>query len=318
MENNRIDNLSDVSSVLENILQRINSLEREIALLKGENVPEEPAFDDSEAIDLSLDDMSFEEPAAAYHVTAEGLDMAESLDVPGQDTADMVMPEQDMLEQDMPEQDMPEQDLDVQEVPATDMPEMDIPEPEGSVQDMTDMATAEQDMPVSMIEESPEEDMTVEIADLPEQDVVDAAESEAAAEQDDFSNLFGSEFDDVPQEKPKRGRRPSSASILNETSADSGKAVMDVLAEKSAWLHDLPGSEVKSLRSAIALGDQVLFIRRLFREDSALYQDTIDKLNSMTTLREAVRYIGETFPEWDTESDDVYKFMMAVRRRIRK
>lgn len=298
MENNRIDNLSDVSSVLENILQRINSLEREIALLKGENVPEEPAFDDSEAIDLSLDDMSFEEPAAAYHVAAEGLDMAESLDVAGQDTADMVMSEQDM----------PGKDLDGQEVPATDMPEMDIPEPEGSVQDMTDMATAEQDMPVSMIEESPEEDMTVEIADLP----VDEAES------DDFSNLFGSEFDDVPQEKPKRGRRPSSASILNETSADSGKAVMDVLAEKSAWLHDLPGSEVKSLRSAIALGDQVLFIRRLFREDSALYQDTIDKLNSMTTLREAVRYIGETFPEWDTESDDVYKFMMAVRRRIRK
>lgn len=319
MENNRIDNLSDVSSVLENILQRINSLEREIALLKGENVPEEPAFDDSEAIDLSLDDMSFEEPAAAYHVTAEGLDMAERLDVPGQDTADMVMPEQDM-----PEQDMLEQDLDGREVPATDMPEMDIPEPEGSVQDMTEMATAEQDMPVSMIEESPEEDMTVEITDLPEQEVVDAAESEAAAEpvdeaeSDDFSNLFGSEFDDVPQEKPKRGRRPSSASILNETSADSGKAVMDVLAEKSAWLHDLPGSEVKSLRSAIALGDQVLFIRRLFREDSALYQDTIDKLNSMTTLREAVRYIGETFPEWDTESDDVYKFMMAVRRRIRK
>lgn len=303
MENNRIDNLSDVSSVLENILQRINSLEREIALLKGENVPEEPAFDDSEAIDLSLDDMSFEEPAAAYHVTAEGLDMAERLDVPGQDTADMVMPEQDM-----PEQDMLEQDLDGRKVPATDMPEMDIPEPEGSVQDMTEMATAEQDMPVSMIEESPEEDMTVEIADLP----VDEAES------DDFSNLFGSEFDDVPQEKPKRGRRPSSASILNEASADSGKAVMDVLAEKSAWLHDLPGSEVKSLRSAIALGDQVLFIRRLFREDSALYQDTIDKLNSMTTLREAVRYIGETFPEWDTESDDVYKFMMAVRRRIRK
>lgn len=318
MENNRIDNLSDVSAVLENILQRINSLEREIALLKGENVPEEPAFDDSEAIDLSLDDMSFEEPAAAYHVAAEGLDMAESLDVAGQDTADMVMSEQDMPEQDLDGQEVPATDMPEMDIPDMDIPDMDIPEQEGSVQDMTEMATAEQDMPVSMTEESQEEDMTVEIADIPEQEVVDAIESEAAAEPDDFSNLFGSEFDDVPQEKPKRGRRPSSASILNETSADSGKAVMDVLAEKSAWLHDLPGSEVKSLRSAIALGDQVLFIRRLFREDSALYQDTIDKLNSMTTLREAVRYIGETFPEWDTESDDVYKFMMAVRRRIRK
>lgn len=104
---------------------------------------------------------------------------------------------------------------------------------------------------------------------------------------------------------------------IHEVSAPKGKAIMDVLAEKLAWYKDMPGSEVKSLRSAIGLGDQVIFIKRLFRDDSALYQDTIEKLNAMKSLDEAVGYINGTFPEWDMESDDVYRFMMAVRRKVR-
>ena len=104
---------------------------------------------------------------------------------------------------------------------------------------------------------------------------------------------------------------------IHEVSAPKGKAIMDVLAEKLAWYRDMPGSEVKSLRSAIGLGDQVIFIKRLFRDDSALYQDTIEKLNAMRSLDEAVGYINVTFPEWDMESDDVYRFMMAVRRKGR-
>lgn len=104
---------------------------------------------------------------------------------------------------------------------------------------------------------------------------------------------------------------------IHEASAPKGKAIMDVLAEKLAWYRDMPGSEVKSLRSAIGLGDQVIFIKRLFRDDSALYQDTIEKLNAMKSLDEAVGYINGTFPEWDMESDDVYRFMMAVRRKVR-
>ena len=61
-----------------------------------------------------------------------------------------------------------------------------------------------------------------------------------------------------------------------------------------------------------------LLINRLFRKDSALYQDTIDRLNAMDSLSEAMDYLSGTFPEWDLDSDDVYRFMMAVRRRIRK
>ena len=118
--------------------------------------------------------------------------------------------------------------------------------------------------------------------------------------------LFGEiEVEDTPR-KGRHGKKTA------------GGAVMDVMAEKDAWLHDIPGPEVKSLRSAIGLGDQILYIRRLFRGDSALYQYAIDKLNSMSTLKEAVTYVSENFPEWDPDSEDVYRFMMSVRRKIRK
>ena len=302
MENKRIDNLSDVSAVLEDILQRINILEREIAFLKGESVTEEAVFDDSEAIDLSLDDMTFEEPAASYAEYTPtdipvGIPVGIPADIPTDIPADIISPDdyigeplgaalaEEPAEKPAPAEQPAEEPVDM---PAVEPEPIAEPEPE---------PIAEPE-PEPIAEPEPEPQPVEE--DMPE----------------DFSNLFGSEFEDVPQDRPKRGRKPSH-SILNDT-ADSSRAVVDMLADRSSWLHDMPGSEVKSLRSAIALGDQVLFIRRLFREDSALYQDTIDKLNSMSTLREAVAYISSTFPEWDTESEDVYRFMMAVRRKIRK
>lgn len=133
-------------------------------------------------------------------------------------------------------------------------------------------------------------------------------------------NLFGEDYARSPETGAgtgtRRGRKASAAYPAEKTQAS--KAVLDVLTDKLPWLHDMPGTEVKSLRSAIALGDQVLFIRRLFRDDSALYQDSIDRLNSMPDLQKAVAYLTDTFPEWDMEGEDVYRFMMAVRRRIRK
>lgn len=132
-------------------------------------------------------------------------------------------------------------------------------------------------------------------------------------EEKGFTGLFGGETFIEKAEKPTESRKIDE----NEVFSDKGKAILDVMAEKLAWYKDIPGPEVKSLRSAIGLGDQVMFIRRLFREDSALYQATIEKLNTTKELGEAVDYLRETFPEWDMESDDVYRFMMAVRRKIR-
>lgn len=141
-----------------------------------------------------------------------------------------------------------------------------------------------------------------------------APEAEPEADGDMPESLFG----DVPEPvgDAGKGRRRAPRAVYQTASAP--KAVIDAMSAKAAWRVDMPGPEVRSLRSAIALGDQVVFINRLFRKDSSLYQSTIDILNNTQTLSAAIDYLSETFPEWDLESEDVYRFMMAVRRKIRK
>lgn len=115
-------------------------------------------------------------------------------------------------------------------------------------------------------------------------------------------------------QKTEPAPRPK-ASILDSQKPET--AVMDVMAEKQAWRTDRPGSQVKNVISAISLNDRVLLINVLFREDPILFQSTISAFNCMTNLDEAISYIQTNFPDWDLNSEPVYRLMMAVRRKLR-
>lgn len=93
-------------------------------------------------------------------------------------------------------------------------------------------------------------------------------------------------------------------------------AVMDVLAEKEAWKKDRPGMSVRDVRSAISLNDRALFIRSLFREDPLLFSQTLVRINAMDSLEEVEKTLRRDFPEWNMESEVVYRFMMCVRRKV--
>lgn len=93
------------------------------------------------------------------------------------------------------------------------------------------------------------------------------------------------------------------------------KAVIDVFAQKEAWRTDMAGTPVRDLLSAISLNDRVQFINVLFKEDPVIFQQTRAKINMMNTLDEVVEYITSHF-EWDMSSPVVYRFMMAVRRKV--
>ena len=96
----------------------------------------------------------------------------------------------------------------------------------------------------------------------------------------------------------------------------SRQAVIDAMASKQAWRTDMPGSPVRDVRAAIALVDRALFINTLFGEDAASFINAVNAVNQMTSLDEAVEYIAQNYPDWDMESDIVYRFMMAVRRKV--
>ena len=93
-------------------------------------------------------------------------------------------------------------------------------------------------------------------------------------------------------------------------------AVIDVMAEKCAWKTDIPGSPVRNIISGISLNDRILFVNTLFKGDAQAFQATIALFNSYETLSQAEDFIRSNYPGWHLDSEVVYRFMMAVRRKL--
>lgn len=159
--------------------------------------------------------------------------------------------------------------------------------------------------------ETPEKVESQEIEDMPEADVQDIAGDDLPGE--DGGSLFGG-FGEV---EPALAKTRSVKTVNDANSSRVHKTIGESHTGTRAWLTDMPGPEVKDVRSAISLNDRVMFISSLFREDSMLFQDVVSKINAQTSIDKVVSYLEETFPEWNMDSELVYRFMMAVRRKIR-
>ncbi len=75
------------------------------------------------------------------------------------------------------------------------------------------------------------------------------------------------------------------------------------------------GAPVTDIRHAISLGDRFLFQRELFGGKGELMQKTIDKLNELNSLGEALSYIHDNF-SWDKDSSTYELFVNVLRRRF--
>ena len=75
------------------------------------------------------------------------------------------------------------------------------------------------------------------------------------------------------------------------------------------------GSAVEDIRQAISLGDRFLFQRELFAGNGELMQKTLDEINSLNSLSEAMDYVLNNF-EWDKESTAVQLFENVLKRRF--
>lgn len=155
------------------------------------------------------------------------------------------------------------------------------------------------------VEEQVEEPVEVLMEEPAEEPVVIIEEpAEPVAEEDDDLPIFAEpEPEPVPQAAP--------------IDSKPRQTVIDSMTDRQAWRTDMPGTPVKDIRSAISLNDRILFINMLFGQDPMAFQDALTKINQMTSLDEVVDFVVNERPEWDLASETVYRFMMAVRRKIR-
>ena len=75
------------------------------------------------------------------------------------------------------------------------------------------------------------------------------------------------------------------------------------------------GAAVGDIRQAISWGDRFLFQRELFAGNGELMQKTLDEINALNSLEEAMDYVADNF-EWDKESTAVQLFENVLKRRF--
>lgn len=294
--------LAELDAELSALKARVGEIEKKVELLRNE-LDMEPA----EPLDLGTADYLYDiADAVPEDIPAENVPEAVADDMPA-----------DVFAENAGEN--------VGESVLYDNPEAESesePEAEPETEDLSESEPEVEQEPAQEVEQEPE--------DLPETDPGQAiqAEPETEAEpeqiagtepepkpedlpEEDGFSLFGG----MAEEEEPKARKTKAPSEHRQSSGH--KVIADQKYGNEAWRKDMPGPEVKDVRSAISLNDRVMFISTLFRDDSMLFQDVINKINALTTLEKAVQYLKENFPEWDMDSELVYRFMMSVRRKIR-
>lgn len=163
---------------------------------------------------------------------------------------------------------------------------------------------------VEAVEEPVVEDVAVQETVVEETPVVEVEEDLPVAVEENLPVAEEDDDDDLPL-----FAEPTPLFEAAQASPKAKKAVLDVMEDKQAWRTDMPGAPVRDLLSAISLNDRVQFINTLFNGDPAIFQQTRAKINMMTSLDQVLEFITANF-NWDLNSQVVYRFMMAVRRKI--
>ena len=204
-------------------------------------------------------------------------------------------------------------DIEIDDVPdfapASVMVESVVEEPEAElvdeqVEELVDEQVEELvEEQVEEPESVPVEEPETEFVENPVEESVEESETESEIDEPFSETVFETATEPVVESVPD--------------ASPARQAVIDVLEDRRAWKTDMPGAPVRDIRSAISLNDRVLFINRLFNEDPMAFQDMLSRINNMTTLEEVVEAVVTAYPEWDLGSELVYRFMMAVRRKVK-
>lgn len=298
--------LAELDAELSALKTRVGEIEKKVELLRNE-LDTEPA----EPLDLGTADYLYDiADAVPEDIPAENVPEAVADDMPADVFAEKAG---ENVGESVPD-DIPEAESEAE--PEAELETEDLPESEpGTELESEDLPEAELEAdPGQGTQAEPETEAEPEQITGPESVTGPEPEAEPVPEdlpEEDGFSLFGG----MAEEEEPKARKTKAPSEHRQYSGH--KVIADQKYGNEAWRKDMPGPEVKDVRSAISLNDRVMFISTLFRDDSMLFQDVINRINALTTLEKAVQYLKENFPEWDMDSELVYRFMMSVRRKIR-
>ena len=291
MENREQQILSEIKVMMASVRSQLERLDAKMAELQQIVDPEE--FE-AESIDIELDLDEVVEAVQTVEVQEIPLQMEDDDDLPFAESEAVEEPVEDPVEEYVDQ--------------IADEPEEEAAEE--IVEELSDEPSYESEEDPG---EEPEEESADEVVEVPveesyeepeqvEEPVEQVADEPAEEDDDDLPGVF-----DIPEP----------VTVASKAAEQAKPVLNDVIMADYAWRRDMPGSSVKDIRSAIGLNDRVRFINNLFKEDAQAFVNALTEINKMESIDEVVGYVCAQYPEWEMGSELVYRFMMAVRRKIR-
>ena len=213
--------------------------------------------------------------------------------------------------------------------------------------------TAEED--VADLEDEPLQDCAENFEEAPEEESEENLEEEGkevseklAVEREEFSDMIPENEDNKPESEVGKESGISSEYMAEDTGIEEiaekeevydeplgendglgyyGEAKMINDAAKPDWYDwevDYPASYIDDVYKGISFNDRYEFVKELFNvtgnldEAEMIFKETLDAINEMENFKVVVAYMRERFPQWDEQSDEVYRFYMAVRRKFNR
>lgn len=178
--------------------------------------------------------------------------------------------------------------------------------------DLPQEETAKNQMQVNTVPEEPvkpEEPVRQELPVIPEEPAEPAKPEEPVKP-----------VEPAVTEKPVE-KENAKESVAKPTIADAikgGESLAEKLSkrvERETVAASLNSAKIDRLQTAITIADRFRFQRELFAGDAVKMAETVELLNKMKNLDEALAYIEKNF-DWDMDSPVTMDFLRLVERRF--
>ena len=114
------------------------------------------------------------------------------------------------------------------------------------------------------------------------------------------------------------GSNPKAAQILSERYKDRTtlhETLHHSIGKEGSTLAQ--AKPVQHLMTAIGINDRFTFVRELFNNDNAAFENTIQTLNEAANFNDAYNYMIQHF-DWDMDSEAVQQLLEIIRRKFIK
>ncbi len=73
---------------------------------------------------------------------------------------------------------------------------------------------------------------------------------------------------------------------------------------------------IAKIKDSLTINQKFMFTKILFHGDFEIFSQAVERLDTMDNLNQALGYVGQSFPEWDRESEEYEEFVELIRKRF--